>query len=143
VTIGIDLRSALAGGALALALALSPATAMAAKKVKVQPANGGAPETFVCNEAGAAFLGGTLDVIDMDADPNPPARYKHELKPLPGIGVGLVNAAWQSPALALCGATVDETDPDGDGELGGEGGEDGPVGGEGSGGGGMGSGDNG
>jgi hypothetical protein len=122
---------------------------MAAKKVTVQPANGGAPDVYVCNEAGAAFLGGTLDVIDLDSDPDPPARYKHELKPLPGIGVGLVNAAWQSPALALCGVPAEEDD----GTVGGDGSTDGDTNGDGvidetdtgggTGGGGVGSGDNG
>ena len=102
VTIGINLRSAVTGGALSLALALAPATAQAKKEADAAT-NGGAPGVWVCNEAGMAFLGGTLDVIDPAADPNPPARHKNDLRALPGHGVGLVNAASNSPALALCG----------------------------------------
>ena len=128
MTISIHLRPALAGGALSLVLALAPGTAEAAKKVTVAAPNGGAPEVYVCNEAGAAFLGGELHVLDVKADPDPPARFKHELKPLPGKGVGLVTAAEQSPARALCGAPVEQPPAGGgdggDGTIGGDGGGD-------------------
>jgi len=115
----MNLRAIAAGGALGLAL-LAPATANAAKTVKTvevaktTQSNGGAPGVWVCNEAGAAFLGGNLNVTDAKADPDPPARFKFRLKPLPGGGVGLVRASEQSPALALCGPaapTGNPTDP--------------------------------
>jgi hypothetical protein len=107
VTIGIKARSIAAGGALLLALATAPA-ANAAVEV-VASTNGGAPGVWTCNEAGAAFLGGTLNVLDAAKDPNPPARFKYQLKALPGKGVGLVLASEQSPALALCAAPTDVT----------------------------------
>src|SRR3712207_6135367 len=112
----MNLRAIAAGGALSLAL-LAPATAGAAKAVKTAEAakttqsNGGAPGVWTCNEAGAAFLGGTLNVTDTKADPDPPARFKFQLKALPGGGVGLVRAATQSPALALCGPAVPTGNP--------------------------------
>jgi hypothetical protein len=110
VTIGTNLRPALAAGALSLALALAPATAQA-KKADSAATNGGAPGVYVCNEAGMAFVDGTLDVIDPAADPNPPARHKKDLYALPGQGNGLVNAASHSPALALCGEPTPPTSP--------------------------------
>jgi hypothetical protein len=127
VTIGINLRTIAAGGAAILALAGAPA-AQAAVEV-VASTNGGAPGVWTCNEAGAAFLGGSLNVLDVAKDPNPPARFKYELKALPGKGVGLVLATEQSPALALCGDPADTTtDPSTGGGTGGTGGPTGDNG---------------
>jgi hypothetical protein len=103
VTIEVNLRSIVTGGVLSLALALTPAAAQAKKADDPAATNGGAAGVWVCNEAGMAFVDGTLDVLDPADDPNPPARHKTQLRALPGQGVGLVNAASHSPALALCG----------------------------------------
>ena len=101
MTIGFNLRPVLAGGAVSLALALAPVSAQASNASQT---NGGAPGVYVCNEAGMAFWpDGSLAVLDPSQDPNPPARHKASLQALPGNGVGLVHAAANSPALALCG----------------------------------------
>jgi hypothetical protein len=56
---------------------------------------------LVCNEAQNSPRG-VLTVTD-PSDPNPPARHKDAAMPVGnGHGVGLANAAENSPALALC-----------------------------------------
>lgn len=56
---------------------------------------------YVCNEAQSSWKGQTY--VD-SADPNPPARDNKTNTNMPvGRGKGLVNAAENSPALALCG----------------------------------------
>jgi hypothetical protein len=73
----------------------------------------------VCNEASVVSQGGTLDALDGDPFPHP-ARFQNDLHAHRGHGVGLVNAAKHSPALALC----KELDGIGGG-TGGDGGGDG------------------
>jgi hypothetical protein len=97
VTIGFNARTFLAAGLVSLAAAAAPTAASA--EPASGPASGG---PTVCNEAGMAFINGTLSVVDPSQDPNPPARHKTNLRALPGVGVGLVNAAAHSPALAVC-----------------------------------------
>jgi hypothetical protein len=68
----------------------------------------------VCNEAQNSTRG-VLTVSDQ-TDPNPPARHKDAAMQVGnGHGAGLVNAAENSPALALCDT----------GDGGGGGGDDG------------------
>ena len=79
------------------------------------------PGTYpaVCNEAQSSPRG-VLQVTDQ-TDPNPPARHKDAAMQVGnGHGVGLVNAAENSPALALCG-------PGDDGGGDGGGGDGGPF----------------
>jgi hypothetical protein len=55
----------------------------------------------VCNEAQSSPRG--VDIVPDQSDPNPPARHKDAAMPVGnGNGVGLENAAANSPALALC-----------------------------------------
>jgi hypothetical protein len=62
----------------------------------------------VCNEAENSFQGGY--VVDPAVDPVPPAFLRGEQMRLGnGHGAGLVNAAEQSPALAVCGETGGDT----------------------------------
>src|SRR5437867_10220950 len=107
MTIGLKVRTALTGGAALLALAITPAASLAADTSGTQ----------LCNEAGMAFYltGGTL-AVDPTEDPNPPARHKSDLSALPGKGVGLVNAAQHSGALAACAATPATGSTGGDGD---------------------------
>ena len=118
VTIGVNLRPLAVGGALSLALTLAPSIAQAKKTDSAT--DSGAAGVYVCNEAGMAFVDGTLDVLDPSADPAPPARHKTDLRALPGQGNGLVLAAANSPALALCAEPTPA--PGGDGSTDGDGG---------------------
>jgi hypothetical protein len=68
--------------------------------------------TPVCNEAENSFQGGYT--VAPGTDPNPPAFLRGEQMAVgQDHGAGLVNAAAQSPALAVCGD---------DGSTGGDGG---------------------
>ena len=68
-----------------------------------------------CNEAQSSPRG-VLTVTDL-TDPNPPARHKDAAMQVGnGHGAGLVNAAEQSPALALCD-TGDDDDGGGDDDV--------------------------
>src|SRR5712671_5358312 len=60
----------------------------------------------VCNEAQSSPRG-TMDAT-ASTDPLPPARHKSTAMPV-GHGNGLINAAANSPALAIC---VPQTPPD-------------------------------
>jgi hypothetical protein len=69
----------------------------------------------VCNQAGNGHQGGPY-VSTGTPDPDPPARYKSNLKRLGnGKGKGLDRAAERSPALSQCGLP-DSGDP-GDGGV--------------------------
>ena len=84
-------------------------------------ADADAPE--VCNQATPVSLGGPLTTAG--DDPLPPARYRDELLwAHRGKGRGLVNAAGNSPALAVCGFADAGEDP---GDGGGGGGGGGPI----------------
>ncbi len=69
----------------------------------------------VCNEAQSSQRG-TMDATG-STDPLPPARHKSTAMPV-GHGNGLINAAANSPALAVC---VPQTPPDDGGDGGGGG----------------------
>jgi len=90
-----------------------------------------ADETAVCNEAEASWQDGYTVISD---DTNPPARNNG----VPGVAMalgngqvndGLLNAAAQSPAIAVCEQGTGGGDPTGtDGDGGGDtGGEDGGI----------------
>jgi hypothetical protein len=79
--------------------------AAAALGVTAAPAALAAPPaqtTPVCNEAENSFQGGYT--VAPGVDPNPPAFLRGEQMAVgQGHGAGLVNAAGNSPALAVCG----------------------------------------
>jgi hypothetical protein len=54
----------------------------------------------VCNQATHNSLGG--DLLAIDGDKGPSARFTEGLKAHPGKGAGLVNAAAHSSALSAC-----------------------------------------
>ena len=84
---GRNLRIALALGAVASAMTLAPGSAQSA----------------VCNEAGAG-LGGNYAVTGATVDPDTPARFKADRRPIGNeMGQGLGTAAERSPALSQCG----------------------------------------
>lgn len=93
--------------ALAAALASLAVAAPAQAQVDYDPL------VAVCNQATPTSLGGNL--IALDGDPLPPARYAdEELYVKPGKGLGLQRAASRSHALQICAAApvVDTgTDP--------------------------------
>jgi hypothetical protein len=96
------LAIALGAGAVTLAFASAPA----------------AHATDVCNEAQSSWKG-VYSVSGDPVDPNPPARHPNAaMKVGNGHGVGLVNAAWHSPALRTCGPD-DTPDPGTGGDDGG------------------------
>ncbi len=64
----------------------------------------------VCNEAQSSPRG-TWDAT-ASTDPLPPARHKSAAMPV-GHGGGLINAAANSPALAVCTPTVPDDSGDG------------------------------
>ena len=74
-------------------------------------------EFSVCNEAAFVSQGGTLDALDGDPFPHP-ARFQNDIHAHRGHGVGLVNAAAHSPAIALCKELdgIGDGDPDGNGD---------------------------
>ena len=94
------------------ALAVAAPTASAAK-----PYVDG--DLTVCNEAAWVSQGGTYEALDGDPFPHP-ARFQVDIHAHRGKGVGLVNAATQSPALALC-ASFDDDGNGGGGDNGGGG----------------------
>lgn len=77
--------------------ALAPAAVTSAHQPTDRP--------LVCNEAQSAVIQGNAGKTAYDAsgstDPTPPARHKPDSMKV-GIGVGLLGAAENSPALALC-----------------------------------------
>lgn len=76
-----------------------------------QAAQPSGPVPSVCNEATPHSLGGAL--VALPGDPQPPARYLENLVRLRGLGVGLVNAAGNSPALQVCAPAAPAGDPTG------------------------------
>ena len=86
-------------GAVAAAAALALAAA---------PAQADAPEPTVpvCNQASPHFQGGGNVALDEPVD-SPAARYTDDLAPVPGQGKGLLKAAANSPALTICGGSLD------------------------------------
>ena len=88
----------LAASAVALILAAAPAASHADPKK---------PTADVCNEAENSWQGG-YTVTGDPVDPNPPAFLRgSQMRVGNGHGVGLVNAAENSPALRLCGPEDD------------------------------------
>ncbi len=81
---------------------LSLAAAAAALAVLGAPAAHAAAPA-VCNEAENSWRGG-YTVTGDPVDPNPPAFLRGSQMKV-GNGEGLVNAAFHSPALRLCGPT--------------------------------------
>jgi hypothetical protein len=60
-------------------------------------------QSSVCNEASVGQRG-DYEVTGPIVDPNPPARFKTDLRPLANDrSEGLDHAAEQSPALSQCG----------------------------------------
>jgi hypothetical protein len=110
----------IAAAAVCVGGAFAPAAARADK-----PDTGG---VSVCNEAENSWQGG-YTVTGDPVDPNPPAFLRgSQMRVGNGHGVGLVNAAENSPALRLCGPTGDTGGGDtgggdtGGGDTGGDGG---------------------
>jgi hypothetical protein len=98
-----------------VALAAAAALGATAPAAIAAPPSANPP---VCNEAENSFQGGYT--VAPGTDPNPPAFLRGEQMAVgQGHGAGLVNAAGQSPALALCGG--------GAGSTGGDGGDGGGV----------------
>jgi hypothetical protein len=93
-----------------LKIMLTGAIAALAVAAPVAGAKPAATDFTVCNQATPHSLGG--DLLATDGDPTPPARYKENLERHPGNGVGLVNAAGNSPALSLCNDTYGGDDYD-------------------------------
>ena len=102
---------------------LAVAGAAAALGAFAAPAQ--ADDAAVCNEAEASWQDGYT--VTGSQDPNPPARLYGGPGEAMAVGhgqvnSGLLNAAEQSPALAVCGAGdggPTSTDGDGDGDGGG------------------------
>jgi hypothetical protein len=87
---GRNLRITMALSAVATAMTFAPSSAQSA----------------VCNEASAGQRGDYV-VTGPTVDPNPPARFKTDLRPLGNGGSqGLDNAAERSPALSQCGPST-------------------------------------
>jgi len=87
---GRNLRITLALSAVVTAMTFAPSSAQSA----------------VCNEASVA-QSGSYDVTGPTVDPNPPARFKTDRRPLAnGQSQGLDNAAEHSPALSQCGPSA-------------------------------------
>ena len=83
---GRNLRITLALSALATAMTFAPATTHAS----------------VCNEAGSGLDGSYA--VTGTVDPNPPARFKEDRRPIGNEqSRGLDIAAERSPALSQCG----------------------------------------
>ena len=78
------------------AVVLEAVSALAIAAIPAAPAGA---DVVVCNEAQSSWQG-TWDAT-ASTDPLPPARHKDAAMPV-GRGVGLVNAAQNSPALAVC-----------------------------------------
>lgn len=93
------MRSLVITGLVTVAAVAGPASASAAPAV-YSPSN--PPQVaYVCNEAQSSWKG---QAFVASTDPNPPARQNNSDRNMPvGRGKGLVNAAANSPALALCG----------------------------------------
>ena len=84
---GRNLRITLALGAVASAMTFAPTSAQSA----------------VCNEAGVG-LSGDYAVTGATVDPDPPARFKTDRRPIGDeTSRGLDIAAERSPALSQCG----------------------------------------
>jgi hypothetical protein len=84
---GRNLRITLALSVVATAVTFAPSAAQSA----------------VCNEASVGQRGDYV-VTGPTVDPNPPARFTTDLRPLANGGSqGLDNAAERSPALSQCG----------------------------------------
>jgi hypothetical protein len=100
VTIGVNLRTVLAGTILAVALATALVTVPGGAKAKkgVAPADG----VLVCNTANGKGKG-SLDVDGLDQQ-----GYVHQGSGLSAKSGGNYNAAQHSRALALCSEPVDE-----------------------------------
>jgi hypothetical protein len=106
---------------------LAVAGATAALAAFAAPAQADDAAQAVCNEAEASWQGGYT--VTGSQDPNPPARLYGGPGQAMAVGngqlnSGLVNAAGQSPALALCGAgdggpTGTDGGGDGSGDTGG------------------------
>ncbi len=73
--------------------------AVGALAIAAIPATTAGADVVVCNEAQSSWQG-TWDAT-ASTDPLPPARHKDAAMPV-GRGVGLVDAAEHSPALAVC-----------------------------------------
>jgi hypothetical protein len=87
---GRNLRITLALSVVATAVTFAPTSAQSA----------------VCNEASVGQRGDYV-VTGPTVDPNPPARFKADLRPLAnGQSQGLDNAAERSPALSQCGPST-------------------------------------
>ena len=85
-----NLRITLVLGAVAIATTFYPSSAQSA----------------VCNEASVGQRGDYV-VTGPTVDPNPPARFTTDLRPLAnGRSQGLDNAAERSPALSRCGPST-------------------------------------
>ena len=65
-------------------------------------------EAQVCNQATHNSFGGNL--LAIDGDTGPAARFTESLKAHPGKGAGLVNAAVHSSALSACIVPEDPTE---------------------------------
>jgi len=102
----------LSASAAALALVV-PSTAAA------KPATS---DLSVCNTASQNWQGGDLTVSDLD--PQGALHYDDQLRPKKDNGVGLVNAAMHSRALALCGDPAPADGDTGGGDTGGGTGND-------------------
>jgi hypothetical protein len=94
------MRGPVITGLVALAAIAGPAAASATTPEVYSPQN--PPQlAYVCNEAQSSWKGQSYVSSD---DPNPPARRNNSSRNMPvGRGNGLVGAAANSPALALCG----------------------------------------
>ena len=94
---GRNLRITLALGVLASAMTFAPTSAQSA----------------VCNEAGVG-LDGDYAVMGAPVDPDTPARFKADRRPIGNeTSQGLDTAAERSPALSQCG----EPGPTGGGDT--------------------------
>lgn len=94
------MRSLIVTGLVTVAAVAGPASASATAPAVYSPSK--PPQVaYVCNEAQSSWKGQAFVASD---DPNPPARQNNSDRNMPvGRGQGLVNAAANSPALALCG----------------------------------------
>ena len=100
-----------------LTLAATAAAIAAAALPVAASADTPATGASVCNEAENSWQGG-YTVTDGPVDPNPPAFLRgSQMRVGNGNGAGLVNAAEHSPALRLCGPTVDGGGDDGGGVV--------------------------
>jgi hypothetical protein len=107
VIIGKHLRITMVGALAALAVAVPGAQA---KQVA-----GLNSSVHVCNQATHQSVGG--DFVATDGDTGPSARYQGSLKPKPGNGGGLVDAAAKSPALSHCELPGGESPVEGGGTI--------------------------